>query len=209
MVAWRCLVAIPLLGVLQCGTAGGTTGGPELAQFLGWDARESKAFFRIVYVDESGAPDGIFYFNVGGSKPRQLERVSWSRRDAEDSLYRANLATLRRRLIPLPEDLAPTIPEESKVLEVDTLRSDFGAWPRFRVRLTDLQCLGGGVLEVTTMRDPSVRVLRQWTIPDRRGRLAIVSFRGRDNEMGYEVQVPVFLPGERETLRVVQPGRDP
>ena len=210
VVAWRCFVMIPLLGVLQHGAARGTTGGPELAELLGWDARESKAFFRIVYVGESGDPDAIFYLNLGGPTPRQLVRVSWSKGDHEDSLYHANLASLRRRLVPLPETLAPTIPEESKILEVDTLRSDFGgAWPRFRVQLTDLQCLDGGVLEVTTMRDPSVRVLRQWTITGRRERLAVVSFRGFDFEMGYEVQVPVLLPGERETLRVEQPARDP
>jgi hypothetical protein len=76
------------------------------------------------------------------------------------------------------------------------------------VRVTDEQCLGGATLDVTTIGDPGVRVLRQYTIPGRDQRVAIVSFRGIATEYGYESQVPVLLPRYGEPARKVEALKD-
>ncbi len=206
----RILLVVPLLSVIAIGAVEASVGGPALAELLGWDARASKVFFRIQYVDEGNQPPRVFCFDLAARKPAQLTRVSWSERDRQDSLYDANLAALRRRLRPLDEHLCETIPAETIVMGVDTSRTRNGPWARYHVRVRDPMCLGDATLEMTTVGDPCVRLIRQWTIPGRSERIALVSFRGLPYETGYEVQVPVLLPRPGEPARNVElPKRDP
>lgn len=176
-----------------------TTGGPEIADALGWDPVDRKVFFTIHLVDESGRMARVVYFTRGGSPFGYV--VDWSRADLGDSAYARRLRSLRKRLRPLRLLAAPTIPESRSIVGVDTVGPPDMRWPRFRVRARDLQSFGG-TLEVTTIGDPDVRVIRQYFAPDWPTRLGIVSFRGIPYEAGYETQVPVLLPGPRDTLRI-------
>ena len=58
-------------------------------------------------------------------------------------------------------------------------------------------------VEVTTLCDPGVLVIRQYQVPGRRELIGIASFRGIPWEMCYEAQVPFLVPREGER-RVIE-----
>ena len=191
--------------MLGAGPAQASTGGPELAEILGWDAADQKVYFSVLATGENDAPAGIFYFDLKSGTPGRARRVSWSSESYPD--YDRRLEALKRRMRLLEPYPAPTIPEQQTIVEADTLRNSyFGPYPRYRVRVTvcayDLPCQGGRILEVTALGDPSVRILRQYAIPGRKERIGIASFSGLPIETVYESQVPFLFPAEGETIRV-------
>lgn len=183
------VVVLALLSITLASVARASSGGPEVVEALGWDPLQRTAYFSIAGLNESGQPARIVSFAPGGS-PRGTALSGT-----------AGLDSLRKRLRPMPEGAWPTIPTLRTVLRVDALEAPGGRWTRFHVRARGSR-LFNGVLEVTTIGDPDVRVVRRYDLPDLR--IGIVSFRGLPWEDGYEVQIPVILPGDRDTLRIVR-----
>lgn len=102
---------------------------------------------------------------------------------------------LRRRLRPLEDESGQTVFHYTRVLNVDTLRSeDWGARVRYRLEVSDGNVCDGS-FEVTTLAEPSVRMIRKYRIPGEEHRFGILSFRAIPYEMIYEVQIPVVLDG--------------
>jgi hypothetical protein len=71
--------------------------------------------------------------------------------------------------------------------------------PRYRVRV--YEPFSEDLLEVTTLVEPSVRMIRRYSIPGRMETIGVLSFRGIPHEAGYEVQIPILLSKPRETPR--------
>lgn len=188
------------LGLLAgAGAAIASTGGPEVAVPLGWDPAAGKAYVAVSGLDESGRAARVLAFAPGG--PPLGTALPWSGGPVADSAFAREFRALTARLRPLAEEPAPTVLRRT-VLRADSLTAFERRWPRFRVRARGPRIFNG-VLEVTTIGDPEVRVVRAYTVPGG-GRIGVVSFRGLPFEDGYEVQVPALLPSDRDTLRIVR-----
>ena len=112
---------------------------------------------------------------------------------------------LTRSLAPLRELPSTTIPQEAKVAVLDTLENAYGHWPRYRVRVSWFNGVCEGWVETIVYRDTSVRMIRLFQVPGRKELIGVFSFRGIPTEGGYEKQVPVALPRDRNAI--VQIGR--
>lgn len=180
-------------------SARASLGGPEVAHPLGWDPVEQRAYFLIAGLNESGLPVGIVSFAPGG--PPLGTVLPWSAGPA-DSTYQRKLRSLKQRLRALTEEPIPTV-LYGEIVRQDSLVAFGTTWPRFRVSVRGAAHLFNGTLEVTTIGDPEVRVIRRYVVPKVMS-IGIVSFRGLPFEWGYEVQVPAVLPGDRKALRIVR-----
>ena len=176
-----------------------TTGGPELVRPLGWNPSSGAVFFSVVHVGESGNAPTILRLTLGSSA-NTFEPLGWSDGADDDSTYRANLRRLTRPLRRLPELWTTTIPQDHEVAALDTLRDDSGEWPRFRVRVRWFNGACDGWVEAVTYLDPSLRMIRLYQMPGRTDRIGVFSFVGVRTEFGYERQVPVLLPRDRNAV---------
>jgi hypothetical protein len=181
------------------GAARATVGGPELLEVLGWEPVDRKLFVAQHHRNETGYAPTIAYFDFRSATPGRAVPVQWSIRETQ---YARRDKALRARLRPLRPIPAVSTFIGTRVIAVDTVNVGMEALPRYRVRAQGLRYEWDGVLEVTSFRDTSVRVLSLHPIPGRKERLAIVSFVGFPHEGGYECQMPVLLPAETDTLRV-------
>jgi hypothetical protein len=181
-----------------------STGGPELVEPLGWNPNSGAVFFRVVHVGESGDAPSIVRLTLGGGAST-FEPLSWSDGAADDSTYRTNLRRLTHSLRPLRELLTTTIPKDHEVAVLDTLKDDHGEWPRFRVRVRWFNGACEGWVEAVTHRDPSLRMVRLYQVPGGTDAIGVFSFVGVRTEFGYERQVPVLLPRDRNgVIRIGQ-----
>jgi hypothetical protein len=168
-------------------------GGPGLAEPLGWDPRSKEVYFRILHADESGDAPSILRVSLDDSVGR-FETLPWAKRANQDSTYELRLDQLQRKLRPLQEIRETTIPAVQQVLVLDSLERCGQMWPRYRVRVRWFNGACEGWVEAITYRDPSVRMIRLYRIPDRNDLIGVFSCLGIPCETGYEVQMPALLP---------------
>lgn len=199
----RSLMAAVLGGILLVSIvmlpAFASTGGPDLAEPLGWNPESGEVFFRIVHGDESGDAPSVVRLTLG-QRSNQFEPLSWSVGVERDSVYRAELNRIRKTLHPLHEMLWTTIPAMQQALTLETLKADRNAFPRYRVRVSGFNGACRGWVEAETFRDPVLRMVRLYRVPGRRDLIGVFSFRGTPTEMAYETQVPVLLPQDKESV---------
>jgi hypothetical protein len=88
-------------------------------------------------------------------------------------------------------------------MKQDTLSAGDGAYRfvRYRLEVGDPQICDCS-FDVTTLVEPSVRMIREFQVPGTEHRFGFLSFRAFPTEMGYEVQFPVPLSGGRVLRRV-------
>ena len=177
-----------------------SVGGPEVAEVLGWDPADRKVFVAIHFHGDSGISPLVLYFNLSGGAAARPQVVSWSRYDARnDSGYRSEFSSLRRRLKPLREE---TVPELPRMLQVSssTISDPTGmSRTRYVVRGRFHHAALGTEFEAVTYDEPSVHLAHLFSIPNRNEKVMIVSFRGIPYEEGYECQVPVLVSGTGPT----------
>lgn len=190
-------LVVLLLG--QINPAYSSVGGPALVEPLGWNPETGEVFFREIHVGESGYAPYILRLQLSETT-HQFERVQWSIEVPEDSTYQMNLQFIERRLSPLNQRLTTTIPSIYRVTEMDTIESGGIRWPSYRVRVRWFNGACVGSVEAMAYRDPSLRMVRLYSILGRDDLIGVFSYIGIPFETGYEVQVPVLLPQERETV---------
>jgi hypothetical protein len=183
-----------------------STGGPDLAEPLGWDQAAREVYFRIRSQDESGDAPRIVRLRMR-QQSTGFQSLSWSIGARPDSAYMRKLRQVTRRLRPLKEMLNTTVPEMFKIMSTDTIANPFGRWPRFRVRASWFGGVPQGWIEATTYRDPSLRMIRLFRIPAHDDLIGVVSFIGKPYEFGYEVQIPLLLSRDRKSVSIVRPIR--
>src|SRR5206468_3092399 len=84
-----------------------------------------------------------------------------------------------------------TVFHYTRVLSVDTLKSEYeGRTVRYRMEVFDGNICEGS-FEVTTLAEPSVRMIRKYRVPGQEYRFGVLSFRAIPYEMIYEVAVPL------------------
>src|SRR5262245_27720311 len=121
------------------GSACAYTGGPQLIDVIGWDAKAERVYLRSAPQDESGEFGGVYFFDLRAQRPTLRRRVSWSQPGAvyNDAEQDARVRALRSRLRRLRPELAETLP--SWVVHVDSTTVREGPWAgtrRFRIRVT-------------------------------------------------------------------------
>jgi len=170
-------------------------GGPEVAIPLGWDQVEHKAFFKIEHHDESGLPPYVIYFALTGALWSGPVQVAWSK-EGSSADFESEMTKLLPRLHPFKDESGASVFHYTRVLAVDTLKSEYwGSIVRYRILASDPEiCLDS--FELSTLVEPSVRMVRRYRIPNGKQRFGILSFRALPYEMVYEVQIPVLLKGE-------------
>jgi hypothetical protein len=189
----RWLAAFALSATLASARAGASTGGPELAEPLGWDPIAQRVYFGMVDASESSMPEGLVYFDLHSATPGRLVRVPWSRAlPAQNSTRLARWARVVNRLRPLRQRAAGSS-IVCEAVAVDTIQVFGGPRTRFRVRLVSLSAPCSGAITVTTYGRPEVRLQALYSIPRRNESVGLLSFGKLDNEEDYEAQVPVLL----------------
>jgi hypothetical protein len=180
-------LSLPILAVHP---AAGSTGGPELAEALGWDGSSGAVYFAIHHCDESGRAPTIVRLPAQGAV-RSFEVQAWSKEgDPSDSTYRARMRQLQKRLRPLKETLSTSVAQRHEVAQLDSLKNFSGTWGRFRVHVSWFDGLCEGTVEAITYRDPSLRMIHLYEVPGRNERIGVFSYTGLPYEVGYEVQWP-------------------
>jgi hypothetical protein len=178
----------------------GTTGGPDVAEVLGWDPVDKKIFVAIHHYNESSDAPTVFYFDLRKGPPSRPVAVRWSL-SYRDSSQERRLDDLRRRLRPLR-----SLPHHSLLFDQRTVKRDsvlFGSyhWPRHRFTALVDNRYHIEVVTYEPSRYPEVRLLSLFEIPESPYELGIVSIIGVPVETGYEAHVPVLF-GVRETTLV-------
>lgn len=179
-----------------------TVGGPDLADCLGWEPDSQVVYFRIIGVDESGDAPTIVRLRLNGS--RRFEPLWWSVHTVEDSTYKKRLGRVRRSLKPLREMPWTSVAENFAILSSDTTTMYFQTWHRYRVRASWFNGVCEGGVEATTYREPSLRLLRFYPVPGGDESIGVFSYIGLPTESGYEVQVPILIPRDRDTVVVLK-----
>jgi hypothetical protein len=178
-----------------------TVGGPEIAEILGWDPIRHEVFFQLHDLGDADSGPSIGFFALDGPRSGVATYPKWSTGDCEDdSTCAERLAHLRRRLRPLKEVIAPSIPYLSPPADREILSTEGQGFIRYVVHLAGLRYVWQGRAEVVTYGDSVVRVVRVHSIPGRGELVLTLSFVGMPMEGGYEVQVPVLLTGEKASL---------
>jgi hypothetical protein len=203
--AWFAWFAFAIAtGIAACSAlapACASTGGPELSEPMGYDPRTHEVFFKQIHWNEGGYRPAVYRLRQGHG-PRLFEPVWWSIGENVDSAYRARVAALARRLKPLKERVWGTVPGTATIEMSDSVDAVGIPKRRYRVRVGWFAGPAMGQLRVTTYRDPAVRIVRWYNIPESRDVIGVVSFLGMPTEGGYEQQVPVVVPGEHEELTI-------
>ena len=181
-----------------------STGGADLVEPLGWNSSTKQVYFRVVHFDESGEAPSILRLQLADPSSGQFETLTWSIHASEDSSYRSRTRRVVRALTPLHELLTTTVPENSRVIAVDTVETESYRWPRFRVRVCWFNGACEGWVEATTYRDPSLRMIRLYQVPGGTDLIGVFSYIGKPDESGYEVQVPILLPHHGDPVRVLE-----
>ena len=174
---------------LFAATAHATVGGPELAEVLGWDAVDQKAFVALHHFDDSGYFPTVLYFDLRRPSPLPMV-VRWSLEDTPE--HARKMSALRRRLRLLRPVPASTIPFRTEILKRDSIDGCGNRWARYRLKVEGRNV----AFEAITVRDSVARLVSLYAIPGRKERLGLISFVGIACESGYEVQVPVLLDGK-------------
>lgn len=177
-------------------TARAYHGGPEYVEVLGWDPVDRKVFCAIHSLNEAAYTPGLVYFSLDSLGQAHPTRVPWSR----ESEPRGRDGQLRwdrlvKRLRPLELVEGPAIPRGNRVVAQDSVGTEYGFGPRYRVRVGSARNVGTPDLEVVTYMEPSIYFHRVYTIPGRPERLIILCFIGQTYG-GEEVQVPILLRGK-------------
>src|SRR5262249_19015 len=171
----RFMIALgAILGALIALPVWASVGGPDLAECLGWNPDSATVYFRMIGVNESGNAPTVVRLRLSGS--RRFEPVWWSVSTFEDSTYRKSLDRIKRTLAPLREEVFTTVSAYQRVLSADTVTMQDQRWPRYRVRATWFGGICSGSVEATTYRDPSVRMVRAYSIPGRGEMIGVLSF---------------------------------
>jgi hypothetical protein len=178
-----------------------SVGGPELAEPLGYDPRTHEAFFRQDHCNESDARPTICRLALRRGT-RVAEPLAWSIGEDSDPAYVRRVAVLRRRLRPLRPHTAGTIPGVVTIEHADSVTVYGERWARFRVRAGWFDDAPAGDVTVTAYRDPAVRVVAWFDVPGESAVIGVVSYVGVPDETGYEQQVPVVFPAERQALTI-------
>src|SRR5438094_10635761 len=90
-----CLALI--VSAMMVGSASAYTGGPQLIDVLGWDAKVERVYIRTAPQDESYEFGGVYFFDLRSQHPAVRRRVSWSRPEtaADDVDQAARVRALR------------------------------------------------------------------------------------------------------------------
>ncbi len=183
-----------------------THGGWEYAEPLGWDEKEQKAYFLVTCVSESDRGPFVIYFDMKGTPPEQPIQTAWSKGDGRseppDSLFNARLAALRTRLRPFVEIPGPTVFHYLWETKQDSVESVISGsyFKRYRIRVSDANIVEGE-FEITTLCEPSARLIRKYRVGETGPTFGILSFRGIPIEMCYETQVPVLLSPRPQSMK--------
>ena len=173
--------------------AGATVGGPDLARPLGWDRSTKEAYFAIDHYGESGNAATIVRLRLSGPDTVACEPLWWSGGVLEDSTYKARFRRLMKKLSPLKEEFVTTVPGGFQIIKADTLKQ-FYTFARYHVSARF--SVGSGSVEAVTYRDPSLRMVRYYFVPELGVGIGVFSFIGIPYEVGYEVQLPARVPAD-------------
>src|SRR4051812_33468908 len=109
---WAMVCALAIAPVAFPPAAMATTGGPEIAEPLGFDPATRAAYFLERHYNESDERPTVLRL-APGKGPRVARAETWSIGSDNDRTYAtyvARLRALRRRLRPLEERICGTIP---------------------------------------------------------------------------------------------------
>lgn len=168
-------------------------GGPRTVAVLGWDAKAERLYVEQVGHDESGGERNLlYYFDLRSSEPERPRVVEWSRQNA-DSAYTVRFQRLKNglRQLPIVDEHAGSIVAGRVVAETTLASQGYSA--RKKVIEAGAWCWRGvPELRISTYHHAEVRCLRRYAIPDRAGRLLVLSYYGDPWEIE-EVQRAVLL----------------
>lgn len=196
MKSWMLIALVVLLP----NPANAYTGGPVTAEVLGWDPADHKVFVALHHHDESGYRPFLIYFKLDGSTDSLGTVVPWSMEDQDwsdstnNSKRDKQWKAVTRRLKPLVEMDAGTIPKSKQIIETTHLKNPDVA--RYRVVIGWLPHSWNGLghdIEVEAYSEPTVNFHRLYSIPGRQDVLGIIAFIGRPDDGGDETQVPILI----------------
>ncbi len=206
-------VALALVAgvVLSPRVAQAYTGGPQLVQFIGWDASRARVYFRTIPMDESLDFGTLWYFDLKGAKPGRRISEMWgpkqqamppSQAEFNDSLKFAQLAALRKSLIPLVRAEQPALPLQVKVLSRDSVKGLDGWVTRLRVRAY-YQVEGSTTIHFTCYGKPDNCITGIYAIPWRTERVCILEFFGYRFDPSAQTETALLVPGIESELKGV------
>jgi len=173
------------------------TGGPALAEILGWDEREQK-----IYVLECGPGEvgscRMSYFALGSVNP---ERKWRSAREITDD---SQLDSLKARLKPLVYWPSEALSGHVEVTPHDSVDVPIGRIPRFQLDVSYYMGEFQGVRFRLLSFGREFVIKDVYRIPGRDDFLLLVTFRGNPYGMFEETQVPILiLKGKWQDLHEV------
>jgi len=190
------LAMLGLTGIAPAAFA--TTGGPEVAEVLGWNPNTRVAYFAIRFQDDSGRNSRVVAIPLTGERRGKSLVLDWSRTDQPISpQYARSMAALQRRLVPLKAVSAPAFDFRPHVLRADSVRLGEDRIPRFRLRSGGIECVA--------YCSTHFAIVREFRVPGRAERFGIAAFRGIPYEACYETQIPFLFP-DPGVIRVLEPN---
>lgn len=190
-------IALILALLMSClaVTVRATSGGATVCDVLGWDDAARRVYIHEIPWDGAGAFGDVFYIECTGARSGEATSAGWVRRgeqDRDDPGLNRQLDSLRAALRPLIPIVSAGLPWRSHVVTRDTLQGIYEA-TRFLVQAS----FGERDFVVSTWHNPNVFCKAVYALPGLGERLVILSFTGKPEEGGYEVQA----------ARLVAPGK--
>ena len=168
------------------------TGGPQLIDVLGWDAKMERVYVRSEPRDEGYSFGSVYYFDLRSSAPATPRLVGWSRSEsaANEPDQADHVRALRARLRRLRPELEETLP--SWIVHVDSTTVEEGPWagvPRFRLRVA---FAGGQRFECTSYHHADLCAKGVYHLPGRKEMFWVLAFRGNEGDPA-ETDVAVLV----------------
>ncbi|MCC6652492.1 MAG: hypothetical protein IT348_15180 [Candidatus Eisenbacteria bacterium] len=201
---WRALL-FALITTCLAASAQATSGGETVCDVLGWDASTQRVYLHEMSWDGAGGFGDVYFIECAGEHAGRSKSAGWPRRgeqDGNDPVLNGRLDSLRAALSPLVPVVAAGFPWRTHVLAGDTLHGIHEA-PRFLVRAS----FGERDYEVTTYHRPDVYRKGVYPLPGRREQLVVLSYIGKPEEGGYELQTALLVAPGKGAAITVKAGR--
>jgi hypothetical protein len=197
---WVALVVALGLGC-TASTALAYTGGPFVAEVLGFDRASQRIYHVLHHYSDAGDPSTLWYFPLTDSIPWEPVRGPWTGADGVQS----RPDSLRCQLEPLWPAARSNVRLQAEVLRADTMTTPMDTREARRLLGVDLRGnFGSHRVEVVTFCSPRVEVAGVFYVPQQDpGRwclLVVLAYVG-DWYGCEEAQVPLLVSNQEEPVR--------